>query len=89
MCTGAEGPALSTWLAAGQAAATVYMAYDAAEQGKKRAQQELDRSNKVEAERKDAESKAVQQSYAQNAMARRAIRSNSLFTGGGQQTLGV
>lgn len=58
-------------------------------EAKKSAQQEYERSTRLEAERKDAESKAAQESYAQNIMARRAIRSNSLFTGGGQQTLGV
>lgn len=84
MCTGSE-----TLLLAGVNAAQAVMTYQQAEDSKKRAQQELDRSNRVEAERKEAESKAVQQSYAQNAMARRALRSNSLFTGGGQQTLGV
>lgn len=83
MCTGAEAALLVATTASTMAT------MDAAEQGKKRAQQALDQSKKAETERKAAEDKAVQDSYSQNVMARRAIRSNSLFTGGGQQTLGV
>ena len=85
MCTGAE-----LLLAAG-ATATAASAYNAYDQ-KKELREE---GKRARAESEQAKDKATQNAYAKKAMARRALRENSLFTGGGssasggRQTLGV
>lgn len=86
MCTGLEIAALVG------TGASVKQGMDARKAGKAAEAQ----SRNAEAERKAAEAKATQDAYASTVFAKRAMRENSLFTGGGsmggtggQQTLGV
>lgn len=87
MCTGAE------LLLAGAATAGAVSSISAAQDQKKAAKNAAAQASNAEAERKAAETKATQGAYAQSQMARRAVRENSLFTGGGdaggRTTLGV
>lgn len=80
MCTGLEIAALVG------TTASVKQGLDARKDAKAQ-------SRNAEKERKAAETKATQDAYASTKFARDALRSNSLFTGGGtagaQQTLGV
>lgn len=69
---------------------------DQAQDAKKDRKQMLAKADAAEAERKAAETKAIQDAYATTQMRRQALRSNSLFTGGAggsapatRQTLGV
>jgi len=71
------------------AVATTANAIDSSEQAKKAASRQEQMAANATNERKAAETKATQDAYSKNMFARKALRDNSLFTGGGQQTLGV
>jgi hypothetical protein len=83
MCTGLE------LLAAAGTASSIKSANDQRKASKNAERQAAN----AETERKAEETKAQQNAYAQTQMSRKALRENSLFTGGGtsagQQTLGV
>lgn len=87
MCTGLELLA-----AAGATAATVSTVQQGSDARKQRKALTA-QAEGAEAERKAAETQATQNAYAQTQFARKAMRENSLFTGGGtsagRQTLGV
>ncbi|MDP2074626.1 hypothetical protein [Hydrogenophaga sp.] len=87
MCTGLEIAALVG------TTASVKQGLDARKDAKAQSRKADAAAAGVEAERKAAETKATQDAYASTKFARDALRSNSLFTGGGtagaQQTLGV
>lgn len=87
MCTGLE----VALIGAGTAAAV--STYDAAQDQKKEAKRARAEAANAKAEREAAAAKATQDAYATQQFQKRALRENSLFTGGGtsggQQTLGV
>lgn len=91
MCTGVE----IALIGAGTAAAV--SSYDAAQDQKKEAKRAradaMEAAGKAEGERQAAAAKATQDAYATQQFQKRALRENSLFTGGGTsgelQTLGV
>jgi len=87
MCTGLEVAALVG------AGASTYSAIDSGNQARKASRNAAEQAANAEKERKAAADKAAQDAYASTKFAREALRSNSLFTGGGttgsQQTLGV
>lgn len=91
MCTGLE----VALIGAGTAAAV--STYDAAQDQKKEAKRARAEAANAKAEREAAAAKAQQDAYATQQFQKRALRENSLFTGGGaaanepsmRQTLGV
>lgn len=83
MCTGVEIAQIAA------AVAVTNSAMDSSEQTKKAANRQEQIAANATNERKAAETQATQDAYTKNIFARKALRDNSLFTGGGQQTLGV
>ena len=82
MCTGAEALLV---LGGTAAAASAYTAYEGVQDAK-------DARKSAAAERTKAEADAVNRAQAKTQMQRKALRDNSLFTGGadaGRTTLGV
>lgn len=85
MCTGAELVAAAQIAGAGAAVVGTATAIDSARRAKNQA-------GDAARERQQAEAQAAQSASAQTQMARKALRDNSLFTGGGdagRSTLGV